>query len=133
MATLAVDSNRLKRKNSIWTLIKGTDFVTMLTALSASIYGLMLVYSASYSSLSGGRVISSDVRSMLVSIIIGFVISIAVSNIDYDVISKLWPIIAAGCVGLMIFTFSSVLHPNHDPIQNVGLTSKSFIFNRQNY
>ena len=46
MATLAVDSNRLKRKNSIWTLIKGTDFVTMLTALSASIYGLMLVYSA---------------------------------------------------------------------------------------
>ena len=128
MATLAVDSNRLKRKNSIWTLIKGTDFVTMLTALSASIYGLMLVYSASYSSLSGGRVISSDVRSMLVSIIIGFVISIAVSNIDYDVISKLWPIIAVGCVGLMIFTFFFGVAPESRPDSKCWIDLKVFYF-----
>lgn len=128
MATLAVDSNRLKRKNSIWNMIKGTDFITMFTALAASIYGLMLVYSASYSSLSGGRVISSDVRSMLVSIIIGFVISIAVSNIDYDVISKLWPIIAAGCVGLMIFTFFFGVAPESRPDSKCWIDLKVFYF-----
>ena len=96
MSTTAIDTSGAGQKKNIWSLIKGTDFLTMFTALAASIYGLTLVYSASYSSLSDGKVISSDVRSMLVSVIGGFIISVILSNIDYDVISKLWPIVAAG-------------------------------------
>lgn len=128
MATLAVESYGSKRKNSIWQLIKGTDFLTMFTALAASIYGLMLVYSASYSSLSNGKVISSDVRSMLVSVIGGFIISVIVSNIDYDVISKFWPIIAAGCVGLMIFTYFFGVAPPSRPDSKCWIDLKIFYF-----
>ena len=65
---------------------------------------------------------------MLVSIIIGFVISIAVSNIDYDVISKLWPIIAAGCVGLMIFTFFFGVAPESRPDSKCWIDLKVFYF-----
>lgn len=128
MATLAAESYGSKRKNSIWQLIKGTDFLTMFTALAASIYGLMLVYSASYSSLSNGKVISSDVRSMLVSVIGGFIISVIVSNIDYDVISKFWPIIAAGCVGLMVFTYFFGVAPPSRPDSKCWIDLKIFYF-----
>ena len=128
MSTTAIDTSGAGQKKNIWSLIKGTDFLTMFTALSASIYGLTLVYSASYSSLSDGKVISSDVRSMLVSVIGGFIISVILSNIDYDVISKLWPIVAAGCVGLMIFTFFFGVAPPSRPDSKCWIDLKIFYF-----
>lgn len=128
MSTTAIDTSGAGQKKNIWGLIKGTDFLTMFTALAASIYGLTLVYSASYSSLSDGKVISSDVRSMLVSVIGGFIISVILSNIDYDVISKLWPIVAAGCVGLMIFTFFFGVAPPSRPDSKCWIDLKIFYF-----
>lgn len=128
MSTTAIDTSVAGQKKNIWSLIKGTDFLTMFTALAASIYGLTLVYSASYSSLSDGKVISSDVRSMLVSVIGGFIISVILSNIDYDVISKLWPIVAAGCVGLMIFTFFFGVAPPSRPDSKCWIDLKIFYF-----
>lgn len=128
MSTTAIDTSSAGQKKNIWSLIKGTDFLTMFTALAASIYGLTLVYSASYSSLSDGKVISSDVRSMLVSVIGGFIISVILSNIDYDVISKLWPIVAAGCVGLMIFTFFFGVAPPSRPDSKCWIDLKIFYF-----
>lgn len=82
----------------------GLDFVTLITALIASVYGLALVYSATYSNLAEGQMISGGVRSMLVSVFGGIIIALIVCNIDYEIISKLWPLIAAGCIGLMIVT-----------------------------
>lgn len=82
----------------------GLDFVTLFTAFIASAYGLMLVYSATYSNLGDGQVISGGVKSMLVSVFGGILIALVVCNIDYEIISKLWPLIAAGCIGLMIIT-----------------------------
>lgn len=128
MSTTAIDTSGAGQKKNIWSLIKGTDFLTMFTALAASVYGLTLVYSASYSSLSDGKVISSDVRSMLVSVIGGFIISVILSNIDYDVISKLWPIVAAGCVGLMIFTFFFGVAPPSRPDSKCWIDLKIFYF-----
>ena len=97
--------NSINREKSFLTFLKGTDFVTLLSALIASAYGLSLVYSATHSSLKDGKIISSDVRSMIVSVLLGVIIAIIVSNIDYEIISKLWPIIAAGCAALMVYTF----------------------------
>ncbi|MCC8073289.1 MAG: FtsW/RodA/SpoVE family cell cycle protein [Clostridiales bacterium] len=106
----------------------GLDFVTIITAIIASCYGLALVYSATYSSLSDGQVISSDVRSMLVSVIGGIVVAVVVSNIDYEIISKLWPLIAAGCIALMIFTFFFGVAPSEREDAKSWLDLKIFYF-----
>ena len=106
----------------------GLNFVTLITALIASAYGLSLVYSATFSSLSDERVISSDVRSMLVSVTGGVIIAVIVSNIDYEIISKLWPLIAAGCVGLMIFTFFFGVAPSARQDAKSWLDLKIFYF-----
>lgn len=117
-----------KKDKSIISFLKGTDFVTLLTAIIASCYGLSLVYSATHSSLTDGRIISSDVRSMIVSVVGGLIIAIVVSNIDYEIISKLWPIIAIGCVGLMIFTFFFGVAPSARQDAKSWLDLKIFYF-----
>lgn len=120
--------NSIKREKSFLTLLKGTDFITLLSAMLASAYGLMLVYSATYRNLNDGDIISGDVRSMLVSVAGGLIIAVIVSNIDYEIISKLWPIIAAGCVGLMIFTFFFGVAPESRPDSRCWLDLKIFYF-----
>lgn len=120
--------NSIQKEKSVSQFIKDTDFVTLFSAIIASLYGLALVYSATHASLSDGRIISSDVRSMFVSVLMGLIIAVAVSNIDYEIISKLWPIIAAGCVGLMIFTFFFGVAPSARQDAKSWLDLKIFYF-----
>lgn len=82
----------------------GIDWLTAIAALIGSAYGLALVYSATHSKLGDGAIITSDVRSMLISVFGGIFIAIIICNIDYEIISKLWPLIAGGCIFLMIIT-----------------------------
>lgn len=120
--------NKTNSKSNIATLLKGTDFLTLFSAMLASAYGLSLVYSATYTNLKDGQIITSDVRSMIVSVVGGIIIAVAVSNIDYEIISKLWPIIAAGCAGLMIFTFFFGVAPSARQDARSWLDLKIFYF-----
>ncbi len=120
--------NSINREKSFFTFLKGTDFVTLLSALIASAYGLSLVYSATHSSLKDGKIISSDVRSMIVSVLLGVIIAIIVSNIDYEIISKLWPIIAAGCAALMVYTFFFGVAPSARQDAKSWIDLKIFYF-----
>lgn len=120
--------NSINNRQSFSSIIDGTDFVTLISAILASLFGLTLVFSATYSTLDDGKIISSDVRAMLVSVTGGLIIALIVSNIDYDIISKLWPIIAAGCVGLMIFTFFFGVAPSARQDAKSWLDLKIFYF-----
>lgn len=120
--------NSIRNEKGFLSFLKGTDFLTLISAMLASAYGLTLVYSATYSNLSDGKIITSDVRSMIVSVIGGLIIAIAVSNIDYEIISKLWPIIAIGCVGLMIYTFFFGVAPSARQDAKSWLDLKIFYF-----
>ena len=120
--------NSINREKSFLTFLKGTDFVTLLSALIASAYGLSLVYSATHSSLKDGKIISSDVRSMIVSVLLGVIIAIIESNIDYEIISKLWPIIAAGCAALMVYTFFFGVAPSARQDAKSWIDLKIFYF-----
>ena len=92
-----------QKQSPLLELFSGLDYVTLLTAMVGSLYGLALVYSATHSALKDGKIISSDVRSMFLSVALGVVICLLVSNVNYEAVAKLWPVIAAGCVGLMIY------------------------------
>ena len=101
-----------QKQSPLLELFSGLDYVTLLTALVGSLYGLALVYSATHSALKDGKIISSDVRSMFLSVALGVVICLLVSNVNYEAVAKLWPVIAAGCVGLMIYTFFFGIAPD---------------------
>jgi rod shape determining protein RodA len=120
--------NSIEKEKSLSQFLNGTDFITLFSALIASAYGLALVYSATYKNLSEGKIISSDVRAMIVSVTMGVIFAIIVSNIDYEIISKLWPIIATGCVGLMVFTLFFGVAPSARQDAKSWLDLKIFYF-----
>lgn len=128
MANFKRKSQTKAERKTFFDLLNGTDFILLFAAIGASIFGLSLVYSASYSSLSDGQFISSDVRTMIVSVLGGLIFAIVVSNIDYDVISRYWIFIAIGCVGLMIFTLFFGVAPENRPDSRCWIDLKIFYF-----
>ena len=128
MSDISTNTNTKIQKKDIGSFIKGTDIITLLTAIAASIYGLLCVYSATYSNLTDGKIITSDVRTMLISVLSGLIIAVVVSNVDYESISKFWPIIAIGCIGLMIFTLLFGVAPPERPDSKCWIDLKVFYF-----
>lgn len=97
--------NELKRKTSVSDFFSGLDYVTIITAMISSAYGLLLVYSATYYALDEKHIVTNSVLSMLITVAGGIVIALLLSLINYEVISKLWPVIGVACIILMIVTF----------------------------
>ncbi len=85
--------------------IKGTDWLMMLLCLIASSFGALLVHSATIYTLTEDQVISRDTRTMLLAVALGIVVSIIISLIDYELIIKIWPAIAAVALLLMVSLF----------------------------
>lgn len=97
--------NNIKQKTTIGDFFSGLDWVSMITAIIASVYGLLLVYSATYYVLDNEHKIANSVLTMAVSIAGGIIMAFALSIINYEVISKLWPVIGVACIILMIITY----------------------------
>ncbi len=106
-------NNNLNKKNISG--ISGFDFPLMILSLFSSAYGLLLVFSATYSKLKPDQIIASDLKSIILSIALGLIIAIVLSHIDYQIISKLWPVIAGGCILLMIATMIWGVAPEARP------------------
>lgn len=92
------------RKN-LAKFIKSTDWIMMLLCLLASSFGALLVHSATLNTLTEDQMISRDTRTMLIAITLGFIVAIVISLIDYELIIKIWPAIAAVALLLMISLF----------------------------
>lgn len=86
-------------------VIKETDrwFLLICTVLSA--LGTVMVASATKQTLDEGGLISRDARVMILAFVLGFIACMIMSFIDYDIILKLWPVIAGGTLLLMLLLF----------------------------
>lgn len=110
MVSLAIISNGMGRTEeygrmkkfftAIIRYFKQTDILLMLFSLAASMYGLVLIYSATMSMSSH----KSLVVTQIIAIGIGVVAMIVLSKIDYHTIGDWWKIIAAVSVLLLLYT-----------------------------
>lgn len=93
--------------------IKETDKWLLLFTLAASIYGVLLVFSATYNNR-GDSPIPRDALVMFIALVIGMVGCMILSSLDYELIGRLWIIIGIGCVLLMLITliFGKPLNPD---------------------
>ncbi|MBR0510330.1 MAG: FtsW/RodA/SpoVE family cell cycle protein [Clostridia bacterium] len=106
-------------KNLIYrlrTVIRETDFALLLLCILTSAYGVVMVYSATRPDmLIEGGVISRDTRAMLIAVGAGLLMAIVISFIDYNIITKLYPAIAAVCIALMLLTLVFGVGPEERP------------------
>lgn len=94
------------------TTLKETDFIMLLMCIFASVYGSVMVFSATRGDIPEGGVISRDARIMILAVIIGIVMSVIISFIDYNFITKMFPAIGLVCIALMVATLIWGVGPN---------------------
>lgn len=93
------------------TAIKGTDLLLLMLTLALSIFGTIMVSSATFDAETGA-LFSRDSKVMILAAILGLSAAMIISAIDYDIILKLWPVVGAGCVMLMLLLFPFGVSPD---------------------
>ena len=92
-------------KNKRSELIRETDWILLLLCAAASAFGILMVHSATIVDIEGGAPISRDTRTMILAVLMGIVLSVAISLIDYNFITKLYPLIGAISILMMLVLF----------------------------
>ena len=85
--------------------LKTTDKLLMSLCLLTSLFGVLMVYSATYSSLEDGSLISRTALVMLLAVIVGAAMCIVISFIDYEIVLRFWMIIGGVCLLMMLLLF----------------------------
>ncbi len=93
--------NVLKRVD-IKNVIRETDVLFLVICLSLSVFGIVMVSSATFS---GDSFFSRDAKVMVLATCMGLIAAMVISFIDYDIILKLWPVVGLASVMLMLGLF----------------------------
>ncbi len=91
--------------------VKQTDILLMVITLALSVFGVIMVSSATFSA-DAGSLLSRDASVMLLALCMGVAASVIISFIDYDIILKLWPLVALGCLFLMFLLIPFGVSPD---------------------
>jgi len=86
--------------NAVIGYIRTTYIPFWLVTMCASVYSVMLVYSATLNLDSSRTYVMQTIAC-----VIGYLAAIIISLMDYEKLGELWPLIAAICVGLVGLTF----------------------------
>ncbi len=95
--------------------IAETNKTLFFLILAASIFGILMVHSATLCGLEDGQFISRDATVMIIAAVMGLIITLIISAIDYELIMKLWPIIGIVCIVLMVVTLLFGVAPESRP------------------
>lgn len=91
---------------SIIRYFKRVDKVLLFLVITASAYGCMLIYSATHTTGMRETIVQTAAIGM------GLIIAIILSLIDYEWLSKMWPVLAGISITLMIITLAIGVGPS---------------------
>ena len=96
----------------------GTDWLTVALCLVCSVFGLVLVHSATFADAQLKEdlvfgLFSSQLFNSAGGVAAGLVFALVISFLDYELLLKFWYVLAGGCVLLMILLipFGKALNP----------------------
>lgn len=90
---------------SVKNFIKETDKILLFLCAVTSIFGSTMVLSATLHTAAEGVRFTRDFKVMIAAVCVGIAAALFISVIDYEFIIKMWPLIAAVSVGLMLLLF----------------------------
>ena len=92
--------------------LRETDFSLLVPCLLLSAFGVLMVHSATMYRLTAGSSIHRDTLVMLIAVAAGVFLALFLSVVDYDFIVRLWPIVAAAGLALMLILFKWGVSPD---------------------
>lgn len=108
--------------------VSETDKLLFFLIMAASVFGVLMVYSATRWNLEDGDLISRDATVMIIAAAVGLILTLVISAIDYELIMKLWPIIGGVCFVLMLITLVFGAAPESRPDAKCWLKFGSIYF-----
>lgn len=87
---------------SVKNFIKETDKILLFLCLVTSLFGSVMVLSATLHTAAEGTRFTRDFKVMIAAVCAGLIAAVIISAIDYEFIMKMWPIIGAVSIGLML-------------------------------
>lgn len=90
---------------SVKNFIKETDKILLFLCLVTSLFGSTMVLSATLHTAAEGVRFTRDFKVMIAAVCVGLIAAVIISAIDYEFIMKIWPIIAAVSIALMLLLF----------------------------
>lgn len=85
--------------------VRETDKLLILICLTLSAIGFVAVSSATHASVDDGEFFSREAKVMIIAVALGLFMALIISFFDYDFILRIWPIIGAVSLGLMLILF----------------------------
>ena len=92
-----------------------TDLLLLFLCIAASVFGIIMVHSATSLGIEEGSIMSRDARTMLLAVIVGITGAVIISFIDYQFITKMFPLIGAVCIIMMLLLFIIGVGPAERP------------------
>ncbi len=108
--------------------IRETDNLLLLICLIASAFGMLLVYSATYATLSDGEILSGDFRTMFIAVPLGIFTALVISMINYEYFVKFFWLVAVAGLLLMAATIVFGVAPDERQDSRCWLKFGSFYF-----
>lgn len=108
--------------------VSETDKLLLLLITAASLFGILMVHSTTRFQLTDGQLIHRDAIVMIIAAVLGIVLTLVISAIDYELIMKLWPLIGVFCVALMGITLIFGVAPEARPDAKSWLQFGSIYF-----
>ncbi len=90
---------------SVRNFIKETDKILLILCAVTSLFGSVMVLSATLHTAAEGVRFTRDFKVMLAAVCAGLAVALIISVIDYEFIMKMWPLVAAVSIGLMLLLF----------------------------
>lgn len=103
-----------------------TDKLLFFLCLCASVFGMLLVYSATKNGAT--KLIPAELRTMIIAVGVGLILCLLISFLDYEVIIRLWPLVAVFCILIMCSLFIWGVAPNARQDARSWLDLKVFYF-----
>ena len=108
--------------------IQETNKPLLFLIIATSVFGTLMVYTATRFRLEDGQTIQRDAIVMIIAAVLGIIVTLVISAIDYEFIMKLWPFIAVFCIVLMIITLIFGAAPESRPDSKCWLVIGDFYF-----
>lgn len=87
-----------KRLGAVSLFIKETDKLLFFSCIAASLFGLLMVYSATRCDRDEGELFSRDFLIMFIAVVLGIGMCLVISYFNYEVFTRYWLIIGAVCI-----------------------------------
>lgn len=112
--------------NTVKLFFRETDMWLLLSSVAVSVFGLLMVYSATRHDLLEDQLFTREFLIMLIAVVLGIGLCLLISYFNYEVFTRFWLIIGAVCIVALLLLFPFGTGPEARPDVHTWLDFGAF-------